>query len=162
MAGLNCDTCFGTLIIAGINMHCPAWCVDSAALTQLMRYRLVGEDKPTNAETEGARPYQRTIEVTEHSLPIFIAGETDRLGNLYTNPWNGLYRNLDYLFDNLVDPPGSVAGTRLAVFNPPDEPSRTGPLHVLDIRYGQPITDDTQGPALVGTLELSIPGGRLT
>lgn len=159
MAGLNCDPCFGTGIIGGINMHTPAWCLDG--LWQLKRVAFRHEDREIPNE-EGVDPISPAIHVIEHSLPLTIAGETDRLGNLYDNPYTGLYRNLDYLFDNIVIPPGSQDGTRIMVFNPPDDPPVSARIHVLDLRYGDPITDQDQGPVLVGTLEISVPSGLFT
>lgn len=160
MSGLNCDTCAGTLIGKGINLHTPAWCVDSAALFTLLRFDLRG-DYGIVPPDEGQEPDGLVVDMTEHSLPITIAGETDRLGNPYVNPWNGLYTNLRYLFDNIVEPPGTVRGSGIWVYNPPDATPLSAEVQVLDLRYpSTPITDEDHGPVLVGSLELLIVSGR--
>lgn len=162
---IDCDTTTGQLTAAGILLHGPAWCLtDLTALWGEVAVR--GDDRPIPL-ADGVDANRRHITVTEHSLPFVIDGAQDQFDNPYTNPWVGLELNLKYLRDNLIDPPGTTAGTRAASLLMPSGAIRTAAIHVLDIRLGRPVPGidgftGQDGALFDATLEISIPLGRFT
>lgn len=160
MSGLFVQYCGGHLEIEGqtagwISMMNPAWCVLDA--TELWEYgSRRGKDRVLPGAS-GVRAYRRRKTATTYSLPMPVWGEANRLGVAYPDVETGFETNYDFLVDQLVTDPGTTAGTRNARLTRPSGAVKTGPVHVLAVPIGVGI-----GGRRLCTLELSIPGGRLT
>lgn len=148
----------GQLSISGVNLRGPAWHVlDLFPLWSSPTLR--GQDRilPTAA---GVRPFRRRRTVTVRSLEMVVVGDCDRFGDVIVDCDEADYaaqlqENIDYLLDNVVEPPGTQDGTRDAILTMPDGTTRTADVHVVgfDLHGGR---YDITGV----TLTLSIPNGR--
>lgn len=142
----------GALEINGVSMHTDAWTVID--LTVLwMGADIRGTDRilPT---TPGVIPYRRRMTVTRHSLPMVIVGYVDQTGTPYSDPWEGLETNIDFLRAWVVDPTNVGDGTLPASLTMPSGSTRTADIHVLGLNLG------TVSRARVrATLDISIPEG---
>lgn len=103
----------------------------------------------------GVRSYRRRRTVTVRSLPMIVYGDLDQNGAAYADAREGLETNIAYLEANLVEDPGTTAGTRNAILHRPLS-TKSGAVHVLGLELA-PL-----GPSSVrAVLELSIPAGKL-
>lgn len=142
----------GALEINGISMHTPAWTV--VDLTMLwMGAEIRGGDRllPT---VPGVIPYRRRMTVTQHSLPMVIVGYVDESGTPYSDPWEGLEANIDYLRGWIVDPTNVGDGTLPAELTMPSGVTRTADIHVVALSLG-----NISKAMMRATLEISIPQG---
>lgn len=105
----------------------------------------------------GVKAYRRRLTVTRYSLPFYITGQYDRLGNVTADPFSGLAANLAWLYDELLLPLTTGDGTQTAVWTPPGQSPITAAVHVLGI----PEPSFNPAAVAVTTLELSVPGGDL-
>lgn len=165
MAGLNCDLCAGQLTISGEELLRDAWCVINLPVLWPGAAQR-GVDRVLPGVT-GVLAFQRRATVTAYTLEMAVTGEVDSAGAINADPWEGFQDNVDYLRDNIVDPPGSGDGTRPAVLTLPDGSTRTGDLHVVRFAYAAPTVGVSQlsGADVVAapaTLSVSIPAGELT
>lgn len=127
--------CQGSLTIAGVSMHGPAWdVVDLVPLWLTPTVR--GGPNRAIPGIAGRRSFQRRIDETAVSLPMLVQGEVDRLGVAQANPWAGLQANVAYLRANVVDPTGLTDGTRAASLLMPNGTTRTASVVVLGMTPG--------------------------
>ncbi len=148
------DLSFGTLTISGVEMvNTPCWYTDVRPLWDSATVR--GTDRILPGVT-GVISYQRRWTVTKLNLPMVISGFVDRAGSIYNNPFVGLQINQAFLINNVVEPTGTNPGTRTATLTMPDSSTRTGPIHVETLRFG-----NQAGPLALAVLVISVPGGML-
>lgn len=156
MPSLTYNSAAGNLTIGGIAMMCPAWVVlNLHELWQPADQR--GEDRLIPG-TAGVVAYPRRDTVTRRSLQMLISGTHDRTGAATSSPLAGLQANIDYLRANVVAPTGTGDGTRSAVLTMPDATTRTEPIHVVGLEFGD-VREDGQWVKAV--LSISIPTGRV-
>lgn len=128
--------CQGSLTIAGVSMHTPAWdVVDLVPLWVTPTVR--GGPNRAIPGISGRRSFQRRFDETAHSLRMIVHGEVNRLGVPQANPWAGLQANIAYLRANVVDPTGATDGTRAATLAMPDGSTRTANIVVLGMTPGE-------------------------
>lgn len=142
----------GALEINGVSMHTYAWTV--VDVTPLwMGAEIRGQDRllPT---TPGVIPYRRRMTVTRHSLPMVIVGYVDQYDTPYSDPWEGLETNIDFLRAWVVDPTNVGDGTVSASLTMPSGGVRTADIHVLGLMLGE-----VSKARIRATLEISIPEG---
>lgn len=154
MPALPTVTTGGQLTIGGVALIGPAWTVVEEALTDLwLGGDLRGEDRIIPGAA-GAIPYPRRWTVTRRSIPMWINPDVDRTGAAHSSPQVGLWLNIKYLRENVVDPPGTTTGTRAAVLTLPDATTRTADVHVLGLTLG------VRGlGGFAAALDISIPAG---
>ena len=161
LVGFDCE---GTLTIDGFAMNRPAWAVtgdDSGRgglLPLWFKFDQRGEDRllPNAA---GVIPYPRRTTVTRHDLRILVVGDVDAAGAPSATPKATLQNNLSAIVNAVVNPPGGTTGTRTAVLTLAAG-VKTGPIHVIGFEPDQYfLADDVT--ILEGTLQISIPSGRL-
>lgn len=146
----------GDLTIGGIAMNCPAWKVlNLHELWQPADQR--GTDRLIPG-SNGVLPLRRRDTVTQRSLQMIISGTHLQNGNEASTPLVGLQVNIEYLRDNVVAPTGTGDGTRTAVLTMPSGATRTEPVHVTGLEFGELRPD---GHWLRAVLTLSIPSGRI-
>lgn len=158
--GLDCLTTTGALTVNGTLLHGYAWCAYDDLSPLWVETRARGEDT-TVPGTPGVLPRERVMDVNEHSVALAIAGHLDQAGAPYGDSWVGAVTNLQALTAALTDATFAAAdGTVMASLDLFGDASvvYAGPVHVLGIRLGRKLV--TQ-PVWRGSLELSIPGGRL-
>lgn len=146
----------GDLTISSIAMNGPAWKVlNLHELWQPADQR--GDDRLIPGAS-GVLPLRRRDTVTRRSLQMLVSGTHDRTGAAVADKYEGLQANVDYLIANVVAPTGTGNGTRSAVLTMPDGTTRTEPVHVLGLEFGDLSLD---GAWLRAVLTLSIPSGRI-
>jgi hypothetical protein len=156
MPKLEWNTAAGDLTIGGVAMNCPAWKVlNLQVLWQPADQR--GSDRIVPGAA-GVVAYKRRATVTQHSLQLIISGTNDRTGAVVADAFEGLQANVDYLLANVVNPTGATDGTRSAVLTMPDGTTRTEPIHVVGLEFGDAVENGTW---LRAVLNLSIPTGRI-
>jgi hypothetical protein len=156
MAALTYNAAAGDLTIGGIAMMCPAWKVlNLYELWQPAQQR--GTDRLIPGAA-GVLAQQRRATVTARSLQMLIVGTHNRLGTAQTDLYEGLQANIDYLLSNVVNPTGATDGTRSAVLTMPDASTRTEPIHVLGLEFGEVRQD---GAWMRAVIEISVPSGRI-
>lgn len=162
--GLNNYDCEGTLTIDSISMNRAAWAVlgdetGTGGLLPLWVYtEQRGEDRLLPNAT-GVVPYQRRETVTRHDLRLVVVGDVDLNGSAVSNSREGLAANLTYLETNIFQPTGATDGTLAASITVFGASARTADIHVLGFQPQEYHLGDTDS-VLVGTLKISIPGGR--
>lgn len=161
LTGYDAD---GTLEIDGVLMNRPAWMVGgdengNLGLARLwIEFDIRGEDRILPSVT-GVIPYQRRMTATRKDLRIIIVGDVDENGDPVADSRVGLQQNLDYLYENVVQPVNSSTGTREAVLTVPGGSNREAIIHVLGI-VSQTYHLGECGSIMIGTLQISIPFGR--
>jgi len=157
MPKLTYNTAAGDLTISSVPMNGPAWKVLNLHVLQQPADQR-GDDRliPGSA---GVLPLRRRDTVTRHSLQILITGTHDRTGAAVADRFEGLQANIDYLRTNVVAPTGTGDGTRSAVLTMPDGTTRTEPIHVTGMQFGDVSLD---GSWMKAVLEISIPSGRFS
>jgi hypothetical protein len=150
--------CTGTLTINSIALNGPAW--DIPDLTALwIEATQRGEDRLIPGAV-GVIPYRRRLTVTEHTLGMWIVGDTDRTGAANADAWIGLQANIEYLRANVVDPTNLTDGTRVATLTMPNGSTRTANIHVTGMRIQGIEGDDGVFNDANAVLMISIPAGR--
>ena len=99
------------------SMHTPAWCCID--VTPLWMPPLQRGGNKVIPGAVGTRAYRRRITETEYSLPLVISGAVDQDGTPWSNVLEGLRQNLEWLAENVVDPP-PTGSTRTARLTSPD------------------------------------------
>jgi hypothetical protein len=157
MPKLTYNTAAGDLTISSVPMNGPAWKVLNLYVLQQPADQR-GDDRliPGSA---GVLPLRRRDTVTRHSLQMLISGTHDRTGAAVADKFEGLQANVDYLIANVVVPTGATDGTRSAVLTMPDGTTRTEPIHVIGMQFGDLSLD---GSWMKAVLEISIPSGRFS
>lgn len=156
MPALTWNSAAGDLTIGGVSMNTPAWKVlNLAVLWQPAAQR--GQDRLVPSAT-GVRKFQRRATVTEHDLELLIVGSHTRTGSTNADLFEGLQANVDYLITNVVNPTGTSDGTRSAVLTMPDGTTRTEPVHVTGMQFGETAGN---GAYLKAVLSISVPSGRI-
>jgi hypothetical protein len=150
--GLDFAIPTGELTINGVVMHTPAWTI--VDLTPLWMGATVRGFDRIVPFTPGVTPYRRRMTVTQHALPMVIIGSVDRLGVKYSDEWEGLEANIDYLRAFVVDPTNAGDGTLPATLELPSGTTRTADIHVLRLALGR-----VQSGKMLATLDISIPEG---
>lgn len=143
------------LVIDGWDSETPAWTVvDYTPLKE------PADQRGSNLLIPGAvgvKALPRRNTVTVKQLPMHIFGDTGWLGDHYTDGFDGLQANIDEIIDQIVEPPGTSDGTRLATWYVPDGTVRTASVHVTAL----PLT--RVSPIMArAVLKLELVGGRFT
>lgn len=152
----DCTTTDGELTIDGVAMHTPAWTVlDPAVLWQPALQR--GDDLLVPG-MPGVLALPRRVSVTSYTLRTVIRGTHDRNGTPYSNSSYGLWANIEFLRQHVVDPsPYNMATLREAELTIPGSAvTMQGDVHVDSLELG-----DRVGPFFRASLTLTIPAGRL-
>lgn len=165
MAGLNAYDCEGTLTIGAVSMNRAAWAVlgDETGQGGMMQLATGGEQRGSDRllpSSTGVIAYPRRLTVTTADLRLLIVGDVDETGALNADKKIGLVDNIDYIYDNVVTPTGTGDGTRAATLDLPGQVQRSANIHVIGMVQQQYLLGDN--PIWVGTLRISIPGGRFT
>lgn len=104
----------------------------------------------------GVLPYPRRRTVTEYALDLFVDGARDANGSATASPRQAVYDHMDFLNDELVQPPAAANGTRAATLYEPSGATRRASVHVVEI-----TVNGYEGPsALRCSLVISLPYGR--
>lgn len=145
----------GNLTIGGVAMFCPAWRVDN--ITELwLPAEQRGTDK-VRPGVAGRKAIKRRDDATRRSLRMLVVGDVDRTGAATSSLLAGLYTNIAYLRDNVVNPTNATDGTRSAVLTVPGGTNITEPVHVTGMEISD-LRQDGGWARLV--IDLSIPSGR--
>ena len=163
MAGLTNVDCEGTLTIAGISMNRAAWAIlgddrGNGGLFQLLTTVAVRGENRIIPGAAGVIPFRRRTTVTPYSFRLVVTGEVNSAGTVNADPVLGLVNNLEYLWDNVIDPPNTTTGTVAAVWTPPGATARNADIHVVRC---EPVEYGLAGNTLwVGRLQIESPSGR--
>lgn len=156
----------GTLTIGGILMNRAAFAIvgderGKGGLVPLWAdFDVRGQDRLVPSAS-GVVPYPRRLTVTRHDLRLLIAGDVDQAGTPVADAIAGLEANLEYVRTNVVAPVVSSTGTRSATLTMPSGATRTANIHVLRLQTESYLLSDCEA-LHVGTLQISIPAGRLS
>lgn len=156
----------GTLTIDGILMNRAAFAIigderGKGGLVPLWAdFDVRGQDRLVPSAT-GVIPYPRRLTATRHDLRLLTAGDVDQAGTPITDAIEGLEVNLEYIRTNVVVPVVSSTGTRSATLTMPSGATRTANIHVLRLQTESYLLSDCEA-LHVGTLQISIPAGRLS
>ena len=163
MAGLVGYGCTGQLYIGDgdlveVSMNNSGW--DITDMTPLWAvFDVRGQDRRVPG-VNGVVPYRRRFDVTEHGLDIVILGDADKDGNANADAWIGLQENIDYLRDNVIDPPNVPgSGLKLGRLVMPSGEQRYASIHVLGLTLSQTQGIGNEHAFVLGTLNISIPRG---
>lgn len=149
------NTNAGNLTIGGVAMFCPAWKVEN--ITELwLPAEQRGTDK-VRPGVAGRKAVKRRDDVTRRSLRMLVVGDVDRTGASSSTLLTGLYTNIAYLRDNVVNPTNTTDGTRSAVLTIPGGTTITEPVHVTGMDISD-LREDGGWARLV--IDISIPSGR--
>lgn len=107
---------------------------------------------------DGSYAVRRFVAETRRSIQLTISGEVDRNGVPYANWYDGMFQNLQYLAENVVDPTGSGNGTRGALLTAPDGSFYLGLVHVTGMEVSEMRPN---ARFCFATIDVTIPGGRL-
>ena len=150
--------CDGILTIDTVDMNCPAW--DIPLLNKLwFAHAVAGESFPMAGLT-GQRSNPQKLDQATYDLLLLVNGGCDPDGNEYTDPWSGLFANLQLLWDSVLTPVESGRGVRQASLT---VPSITTPTYVAEVQtfplqaVGDEVTDPNRAEF---TFTLVVPGGR--
>lgn len=162
--GLDWDTLTGRLVIAGVDMHGPGWCMGD--LTALWGEVDVRGDNQIMDGAPGRAANSQLLDETQHMLGLTICGETNQDGEPYDDPWVGLELNIADLRDQVLDPPTSTK-TRPAVLHMPSGATRSADIQAFDLRLGDALggyslRSGQPTAAHLATFQLRIPAGRFT
>lgn len=148
---LPADTSDGQLEINGVDLICPAWDVVSLrGLWTVVATRGSNVRIPT---VQGAKKRRRRIdEARARTLDMVIIGEYDRLGSLNADPRVGLETNLNYLRENVMDPPTAAALD--ATLTMPSGAERTAEVQIESFELGEGTESLT-----LATVTFTIVGG---
>jgi hypothetical protein len=169
LAGFDLE---GNLTIGAVDMNQAAWAVigdergQGGLINLWAGFDVRGEDRLLPSAT-GVIAYPRRMTATRHDLRLLVVGDVDSAGAPVSNPVAGLQANLEYLRANVVAPVVSSTGTRAATLLMPSGATRTANIHVLGLvtqSYALSVVIDgcSQGALWIGTLQISIPGGRFS
>lgn len=156
------EPCEGELVIGSTEMFGFGWyMLDLLDLWMGPAHR--GQDRVLPL-ADGVVPHLRRPDVTRHSLPMVIMGETDPSGDPYPNLWVGLETNVGLLRAQVGDPTGVGDGTRAATLQMPSGAVRNASVHSGPIIRGRTVAGTNlltgnPGIGMLATLELSIPAG---
>lgn len=163
---LNCDPCYGTLMLNGVLMTTPAWCLfDMSALWRGPDQR--GSDGVLVPHLRGLQPRRRRLQATRYSLPLLITGQVDVDGLPWwqstESPEHRLELNLQHLNDRVLLPRSEAVanytgdGTVVMIWTLPSGSTRVRDATVLP----SPAAQLDVGAIMRTTLELVVPGGNL-
>ena len=137
-------------------MDTPAWYVTD--LTELWMPPAQRGSNVIIPGAHGTRPYRRMKTETDVGLPMVISGAVDQFGTPFGNVLEGLRLNLEWLGENVVDPPPDGSATRSATLTSPDGLSLlTADVQVLALDRGSEHLDELVTRAV---LHVRIPAGR--
>lgn len=159
----------GTLLIGAISMNPAngAWAIvgdergEGGLIKLWADFDVRGEDRILPSVT-GVIAYPRRMTVTRHDLRLLVVGDVNgQTSAPVSDSRIGLQNNLEYLRTNVFAPVASSTGTRTATLTLPSGSTRTGAIHVLGV-VTQSYHLSECGSIWIGTLQISIPGGRLS
>lgn len=165
LTGLTAE---GSLSIDGVDManQFGAWGIlhDGRGEGGLLKlwspdFVIRGENRILPSVT-GVLMYEHRMTETTVKLNLCVVGDVDgQTGLANTDATEGMEVNFDYLYENVVRPPGNSTGTRTGVLTLPSGATRTAEIQVL--------RTETQNYLLRGcdslwisSLFVRIPGGR--
>lgn len=131
MSAYECDDdlSVGDLTIDDVPLFCAAWRVENLYEWWLpASQRGVTKIRPG---VDGVKGFRRRRAVTRRPLEMMISGEVDVDGVPAANFFEGMYANIEYLAENLVDPADNDTGERTAVLTLPDGSTKSGPVQIL-------------------------------
>lgn len=137
-------------------MDTPAWYVTD--LTELWMPPAQRGSNVIIPHASGTRAYRRRITETEVALPMVISGAVDQDGMAWPNVLEGLRLNIEWLGENVVDPPLDGSATRAATLTSPDGlTTLTADVQVLALERGALHIGELVTQAV---LHILIPAGR--
>jgi hypothetical protein len=157
----------GVLTIDGIDMNPSngAWGIvgdergEGGLINLWTDYDVRGEDRILPSAT-GVIAYPRRMTATRHDLRLLVVGDViGQTSAPATDSRVGLQTNLEYLRANTFAPVVSATGTRAASLTMFTGGPRTAAIHVLRVTR-QTYHIDECGSIWIGTMHISIPGGR--
>lgn len=159
----------GTLTLNSVSFNNPAWSVSGdedgeGSLLQLwgLMADRRGEDRvlPNSNSTIA---YPRRLTPTIYSLRLIIIGDVNSSGVPYADDRVGLYTNMAAVRAVIDTSASGTAGTVTASLTIPTGGPLTAAVHVLKLEQQGMSLSPTgkEGSTYWGTLQLSIPGGRL-
>lgn len=159
MAGFCEDEygCFGSMTVgvADYPLNCPGW--DFYGYQKLWAEFEVRTDEVTLPTAPGRRSYPGRLDQSEYELTVYINGEAGANGAPYADPWQGLYSNLQLLWNNVLSPVSTGRGTRPAELTCP-----WGDVLVADVKF-EPLraVDEIEDPTFaVYRTTIIVPAGR--
>lgn len=144
----------GDLSIDDVSMFTAAW-----AMNNLFEWWLLPAQRGQDVVrpwVNGSYPARRFVAVTRRSIRLTVSGEADPDGVPYSNWYDGMFTNLQYLAENVVKPLGSGDGTRTAVLAAPDGSLYTAPVHVTGMEVSEMRPN---ARFCFAVIDVSIPGG---
>ena len=149
--------CFGSMEIDATNLplNCPGW--DVYGYQALWAEFEVTTDSVVLPTTPGQRSYPGRLDQSEYELTVFVNGRANLWGAPHADPWQGLYLNLQTLWDYALSPVATGRGTRAATYTFP-----WGGTLAADIKF-EPLraVDEILDPGFaVYRTTLIVPAGR--
>jgi hypothetical protein len=154
----------GSMTIDGLSMNRPAFAIigdergEGGYVKLWADFDVRGEDRILPSVT-GVIAYPRRMTVTRVDFRLIVVGDVDQAGVPVADSNVGLQNNIEYIRANILAPVVSSTGTRAAVLTMPSGATRSADIHVLGVStqsYGLAEC----GSIWIGTLQISIPGGR--
>lgn len=159
----------GVLTLNGVSFNTPAWSVGGdemgeGSLLQLwgLMAERFGEDRRL-PNANGVIAYPKFITVTPYDLRILVIGDVNSSGVPYADDRVGLQTNMNSIKAVIDTVDDGTSGTVTATLTRFTGSPITAPVHVKGLRHERSSLspDGYGGSYLVGTLQLSIPTGRL-
>lgn len=166
MAGLANYDCDGVLTIGGISMNRPAWGIvpdenGNGGLLQLLTTVDIRGDDRIVPGVAGVIPYRRRITRSRYVFRLVVTGDVDETGAENADSVLGLVDNLDYLWDNVIEPPSASNSLLAASWTPPGSSARTADIHVVRCDQNQ-YSHREDSSIWIGSLTISVPEGRFS
>lgn len=159
MAGFCEDEygCYGSMEIgdADFPMNCPAW--DFYGYQALWAEFAVRTDEVLLPTAPGRRSYPGRLDQSEYELTVYVNGDAQASGAPHSDPWRGLFDNLNTLWENVLAPVATGRGTRPATLTCP-----WGDVLTADVKF-EPLRaqGDIENPRLaVYRCTMIVPAGR--
>jgi len=159
MAGFCEDEygCFGSMTVnAGdFPLNCPGW--DLYGYQKLWAEFEIRTDEVTLPTAAGRRSYPGRLDQSAYELTMYITGEADQNGVPHSDPWEGLYKNLQTLWNNALSPVGTGRGLRPATLTLP-----WGDDLIADVKF-EPLRETGEiedAHFAVYRTSITVPAGR--
>jgi len=156
----------GSMTIDGFSMNRPAFAIvgdergEGGYVKLWADFDVRGEDRTLPSVT-GVIAYPRRMTVTRVDFRLLVVGDVDQAGAPTADSVVGLQDNIEYIRASIVAPVVTPTGTRAAILTMPSGATRSAAIHVLGV-VTQSYGIAECGSIWIGTLQVSIPGGRFS
>ena len=155
-APICAPTDLGALTINNVDMHIPgAWNVLNPQVLWVPTDTRGGNSVISHATGRLKKPWH--IDQATYSLLLASDGVNDVDGDPYTDPFEGLEYNIEYLVQNVILPPDEPLASYDAELLMPSGSVRTGDIQPRPFS----VPPDLSLGAFTTTMSVIVPGGRL-